>query len=347
MSFVDNPHQTTAENNLVVTSYLNEAQNILSIKFAKDANNLIYSKTNSYYPEGESPCGPGIYGEYSKEPNMYNIIAIDYYVGSSYSCNIAIDELTYNLLSDHQRNLAIIDKNDSKSFLKINLSNLQSDADYYDSQIVYGPDFFDTTYYPSDNYLYNRTLVETRYFDNQFHDFIVTEYEDINLDMILSENYNGEIISRCPNEDIINANTGFYTDNLNLEYYPWKCVSRLFDLSSNITSTIKEIYIRFDLQTNYNKFIIKNIATAFENFNEILTYLINWEFNLYGYNHTNSNPIDTIKIIEANITNQDLVLTFNKNFHHLLSITAPSDDENGYRTAIISFISIGGFFSFE
>lgn len=132
MSFVDNPHETITENNLIITSYLDEAQNLLIVKMMPN-DAMIHGNYNTAYSLIEEDYYEiKICGELIKNNTGFNILAI-FNSASAYDnwTDIAVDENTYNIFASKNHNVTIQDINNKSNYINLRTCQVNKYNSYY------------------------------------------------------------------------------------------------------------------------------------------------------------------------------------------------------------------------
>lgn len=250
MANVENPYQIALGHNLVVTSGLAEQQNVLTVRFAKNTVGDPYGsavaavsediyKELFYYPDEITP--PTDLGEIISTPENINILGITMDVRSSYdqSLYIIVDEATVNYMEQNNYNFVVYDKENKANYFKFKSQNGSFTFHYKEAvnetKIYSGQPLFFGEYYISNHG--NNLFFTPHDFCNEYIgktvSFVIEKYEPINSDLYLSEAYNDELLysTYVPDSPY---NDGFYIDNLNIEYYPYKCATLFaYEDSSN------------------------------------------------------------------------------------------------------------------
>lgn len=243
MSQVSNPYETNTENNLVVTSYIDETGNILTIKMVSIPNQIADYDIGWSISSIESVT-PGICGELIKNNTNLNFLSIA--TGSSVEESflfIAVDEMTKNHIEALNRNIYIIDIENKNNYINLyestqkDIVEVTSNYFYYRSYSLY----FD----PSEENAFKNYKKFYDTYNNKIASFKVIVPELINQDKYLSTNYDGSsfnLTGTVYNDD------AFYIDDTYINKYP--------NTYSKITDD--GLVIKFSENDNYNALEIQS-----------------------------------------------------------------------------------------
>lgn len=226
MANVSNPYEINTENNLVVTSWVDEAQDLLILRMEQSANGYTFAAANEIasneYFNSETPLG-----EIIQSPKNLTVYGFGHYMSGLVGTLALVTDYEYETyLLTH--NLALVDVENPVLAFKIT----SKDNNYvFGSQnppawmaIHYLEDMEDNIFEfknlkNPENKLYNIGSFPEIY-GNNIVKFKLIEYESINTNLIFSENYSNEII-RLMNSPF--NEHSFWIDDLHIEYYANKC----------------------------------------------------------------------------------------------------------------------------
>ena len=247
MANVENPYQIDLGNNLVVTSWVDKPDNEMIIKFADvGSGSLAYLANDSradFYGYGLTPPkGEIISCPDNLKPTVIAFLAYPWFgsgdSGLDFIYEAGLDFYFYDDAEQYfllNRNVAIIDTENENNYLKLGYFWIGDKS--VGSMTLYHKII------SQNNVFYNWEKFYESYLNKEIK-FKFVKYNEINQNLILSENYNGEIIDLSAKE----TNNGFYLDDISLEYLPYKCISNFYKT---------DFCIKFADDSTYNKLIIQ------------------------------------------------------------------------------------------
>ena len=306
MSQVSNPYETNTENNLVVTSYIDQSQKLLIIRMAPNTTmiqgnyNTAFSLINEDYYEIK------ICGELIQNNTGFNIMAI-FNAASVYdNWNIiAVDKATYEVFTTRNHNIVIQDNNNIYNFINLKSCeiNKYNSYYYYRSPFTKNSETIDSNENAFDHYnkFYND-------YNDKISSFKIICPDLINQDKYFSTTYEtGDIFNL---DGTLQDTDAFYVDTSYTEKYP-NTYSK--EINNNLIVLI-------DSNTNFN-----TIQLQLDAFNMMNAPLDKYSGTMYINCYQNENLENPHAMVCTTIStdyeNGIIKFIFNENFNRYIDIS--------------------------
>ena len=336
----ENPYETTLQHNLVVTTNLNENANIFKVKLVGiNPRGYTDNPVSTGYISDESMCSyltleSGTYGEKYTQPEGLNILGFAMCASDLSSALFLITDIaTSEYVNSYPTRFAIYDKNDKNNWEKFSSADRTDDNFAYFRLTVTSADSLgpltqkNTVFYDSNKF--------SEAYKDKVSEFVICPVNDINRDLILSQNYSGETLWLAYKSvyDTIPENS-FYVDDLELEKYFWYCIGTSNNLIGNNNVSIDEFItiVKFAEDSNYTKLIIKSkFMSDIGATLEPSAFIDSLKIECYA--DTNQEQLlDTLTCINANIDYPDgdeyTIIEFDKPLRNYVYLCSPNNLED-------------------
>lgn len=323
-----------------MTTNLNENANVFKVKLVGiNPQGATDNPVATGYVSDESMCSylaitPGLYGEKYTQPNNFNIFGFVMSVGSLSSALFLVTDIaTSEYVNSYPTRFAIYDKNDKNNWEKFSSANRTDDNFAYFQLTVTNADSLgpltqkNTVFYDSNKF--------SEIYKDKVSEFVICPVNDINRDLILSQNYSGETLWFAYKSvyDTIPENS-FYVDDLGLEKYFWYCIGTSDKLIGNNNVSIDEFIaiVKFAEDSTYTKLIIKNKYMSDTGMTLEPAAFIN-SLKIECYADTNQEQLlDTLTCINADIDYPDgdeyTIIEFDKPLRNYVYLCSPNNLED-------------------
>lgn len=253
MANVSNPYEINTENNLVVTSWVDEAEGkYIEVLLENETTpgGVICDNTAIYVNESATSLyGSGASGQLISHPSNFNLIVFgvsNQDSGGDQILFLWLDEVSYEYVKSKNFKVALVDSSYGEN--PIRGYNLK--LEYLDQLSEGHPNWlYKNLTFPQISTFYNYNNFVNSYL-NKTTRFDIIEYNNINEDLIMSEEYNGHSINIPINSPSLQTN-GFFVDDHELTFIPYKTISNFYK---------DGLKIRFAANSTYNKIRIDTSA---------------------------------------------------------------------------------------
>lgn len=344
-----------------MTTNLNENANVFKVKLVGiNPQGFTDNPVSTGYVSDESMCSylsiaSGLYGEKYTQPNNFNIFGFVMSAGSLSSALFLVTDIaTSEYVNSYPTRFAIYDKNDKNNWEKFSSADRTDDNFAYFQLTTTSADSLGPLTQKNTVFYYANKFSET--YKDKMSEFVICPVNDnINRDLILSQNYSGETLWLAYKSvyDTIPENS-FYVDDLGLEKYFWYCIGTADNLIGNNNADIVEFItiVKFAEDSTYTKLIIKSKYMSGIGMTLEPSAFIN-SLKIECYADTNQEQLlDTLTCINANIDYPDgeehIIIEFDKPLRNYAYLCSPNNlEDSPYQVKMLYILMLFQDFYFE